>query len=132
MRFGWLLLVLANCCYGCELLPIDTRALQNPNSIVVVGYVAGERFPNYEKRVIEGADPELIEVPEYRQVLVVVKERKSGTSADAIWVSGGCDITSPRVFERVVLVRAPNSKYQLLFGEDLEDMLEEIAGVMKQ
>ena len=74
-------------------------------SLILMGYVTGERYPAYEKHVQSAKNPALGLAFDTRYVRVVFTDSIRGKLIPAIEVPVPCDSPLPRIRERVAFVR---------------------------
>ena len=107
--------------------PMFDEAEHGRNALLaVVGYVVGDHYPSYEKRVLAGEDPEILEMPEERVLRVVVTENLVGNSPRLLEVTAPCGMGLPEALERVVVVKNAHGYLQVFPARFAEPQLRNL------
>lgn len=71
---------------------------------ILVAYVTGERYPDYEAEVLDGEDPDSVDFRRKRVIRVAVVEVRRGQTEERIMeIPVACGSSAPEVFERVTV-----------------------------
>jgi hypothetical protein len=115
--FAGLLALLAHVTHACEPMPFHPTMHAAKAEFLVIGYVAGERYPDYEERVLSGGDPEEIEMWGERSLRVIVVESLRGQVGKIIEAPAPCGGPYPGTFKRVVVSKGTDG-YVRVFGAE--------------
>jgi hypothetical protein len=91
--------------------------------IAKVGYVVGERYPSYERRVLDGEDPDSQEAWQERLLRIAVIDNLRGDDVDFLEAPAACGDPFPELFERVIVVQGRDGYLRVFPAERSEQAL---------
>ena len=98
--------------YACEPIVPDPRSDARTAQAVLIGYVTGEHFPEYEAHLVMKRSAK--DAPLGRRLLrVTFTEALKGKLLTPIEIPAPCSAPFPRVHERVIVVRNTDG-YQII------------------
>ena len=110
----------ASTAFACSPLPFDPIEHAADADMLIVGYVAGERYPIYEERVLAGGDPKMVEVWGERLLRILVVDSLRGGAGKVVEAPAPCGGPSPAAFERVVVSKGADGYTRVFDAEPHE------------
>jgi hypothetical protein len=123
--FLLLFLAVAGSALACSPMWFD-RVEHGENALIAkVGYVVGERYPSYERRVLAGEDPRSQEAWQERLLRVAVIDNLRGDDAKFVEVPTACGAPFPELFERVTVVQGRDGYLRVFPAQRTEQKLRQ-------
>jgi len=115
---------------ACDPKPFDPIDHGRDASLAVVGYVVGERYPDFERSVSGGESPPSLTIWGERLVRVAIVDALKGSPSSIIEAPVACAAPFPVMFERVVVVQGLDEYLRVFSASETESELRaNFAGV---
>jgi hypothetical protein len=82
----------------------DARDEAQHADAILIGYVTGERYPEYEEHLLRGGSPDTSPLGR-RMIRVVLTEALKGLVPAPLEIAAPCAAPFPEIHERVIVVR---------------------------
>ena len=111
---------------ACEPKFFDSANDAAQAEFLVVGFVTGDRYPNFEKQVLAGEKNPEVSIWHERHVRVAVVERLRGTTQDTIEAPAPCGAPYPGAYARVLVAKGADGFTRVFDARDYEKVAREV------